>query len=121
MGVKVGLCKNKLIGQTPEGVCPIFVHLKCVLLFHSGLGGGKAGDGHAEGRAAGVVHANLGAELHAAGFTTVLTADTAAQVGTHFAAFLDGELDETADTLLVKHLERVNLQDLLVEIDGQEV
>ena len=50
----------------------------------------------------------------------MLTADAAAQLGTNLAATLDGVLDELADTLLVEHLERVNLQNLLVEVDGQE-
>ena len=50
----------------------------------------------------------------------MLTADAAAEFGTHLAALLHGILDELAHTVLVKDLERVDLQDLLVEIDGQE-
>ena len=46
----------------------------------------------------------------------MLTADTATQVRTYLAAFLHSELDETADTLLVEYLERIYLQDLLVEV-----
>ena len=90
------------------------------LLLNCCLRGGQTCNGHTEGRAAGVVHAYLGAELHRAGLTAMLAADTAAQVGTYLATALDSILDEFADTLLVKHLERVNLQNLLVQIDGQE-
>ena len=50
----------------------------------------------------------------------LLTTDTAAQVGTYLTAFLHSELDEATNTLLVEHLEWVNLQDLLVEIYRQE-
>ena len=50
----------------------------------------------------------------------MLTADAAAELGTHGATFFHGILDELADTLLVEHLEGVYLQNLLVEIDGQE-
>ncbi len=50
----------------------------------------------------------------------MLTADTATEVGTNLASTLDSVLDELANTLLVEHLERVNFQDLLVEVDGQE-
>ena len=50
----------------------------------------------------------------------MLTTDTAAEVWTNLTTTLHGILDELADTLLVEHLERVYLQDLLVEVDGQE-
>ena len=99
---------------------PYANYVRVILLFHGCLCGGETCDRHAERRARCVVHANLGAELHRAGLTTVLTADTATEIGTNLATFLDGKLDETAHTLLVENLERVYLQDLLVEIDGQE-
>ena len=50
----------------------------------------------------------------------MLTTDTATEVRTYLATFLHSELDETADTLLVEYLERIYLQDLLVEIYRQE-
>ena len=50
----------------------------------------------------------------------MLTTDTAAELRTYLAAFLHSELDETAYTSLIEHLERVNLQDLLVEVYWQE-
>ena len=50
----------------------------------------------------------------------MLTTDTATEVGTYLATTLHGILDEFADTLLVEYLERVNLQDLLVEVYRQE-
>jgi hypothetical protein len=50
----------------------------------------------------------------------MFTTDTAAEVRTNLATFLHSELDETADTLLVENLERVYLQNLLVEVYRQE-
>ena len=50
----------------------------------------------------------------------MLTTDTTAEVRTYLTAFLHSELDETTDTLLVEYLERIYLQDLLVEIYRQE-
>ena len=50
----------------------------------------------------------------------MLTTDTAAEVRTYLATSLHGVLDEFADTLLVEHLEWVNLQDLLIEVYRQE-
>ena len=91
-----------------------------LLLLNGSLGGGEACDGHTERRAASIVHANLSAELNRAGLTTMLTTDTATQVRTYLTTFLHSELDETANTLLVEHLERVYLQDLLVEVYRQE-
>ena len=44
-------------------------NIEFCLLFYGSLRGGQTCDGHAEGRAAGIVHANLGAELHGAGLT----------------------------------------------------
>ena len=52
--------------------------IRKLFTFESALGGGEACDGHAEGRAGGVVEADLGAELDAGGLATVLAADTAA-------------------------------------------
>jgi hypothetical protein len=90
------------------------------LLFNSSLGGGEAGDGHAEWRAACVVHANLGAELNRARLTTMLTTDTATEIWTNLTTLLNSELDETAYTSLVENLEWVYLQNLLVEVYRQE-
>ena len=95
-------------------------NIEFCLLFYSSLCGGEACDGHTEGRARCVVHANLSAELHRAGLTTMLTTDTATKLRTNLATFLNSELDETANTLLVENLEWVNLQDLLIEIYRQE-
>ena len=50
----------------------------------------------------------------------MLTTDTAAELRTYLAAFLHSELDETAYASLVEYLEGVNLQNLLIEVDGQE-
>ena len=50
----------------------------------------------------------------------MLTTDTATEVRTNLTAFLHGKLDETAYTYLVEYLERIDLQDLLIELDRQE-
>ena len=58
------------------------------------------------------------AELHRRRLTTVLTADTALQIGTSLAAVLRSHSYELAYTFLVEYLERIHFQDLLVEVDG---
>ena len=50
----------------------------------------------------------------------MLTANTSAHAWTNSTTLLNSHLDELAYTLLVKYLEWVNLQDLLVEIYRQE-
>lgn len=52
------------------------------LIFDSCLRRGDTGDGHAEGGAADVVHAKLGAELNGAGLATVLATDADFEFGT---------------------------------------
>ena len=74
------------------------------LCFHSSLRSSEAGDGHTIGRAACVVQAEFGAELHAGRLTAVLTADTCADVGTDGTAFFNGHLHQLTDTVLVEHL-----------------
>ena len=51
----------------------------------------------------------------------MLTTNTATQVRTYLTAFLHSEFDEAANTLLVEHLERVYLQNLLIEVYRQEL
>ncbi len=50
----------------------------------------------------------------------MLTADTHAHARTDGATLLDGALDELANTVLVQNLEGIHLQDLLLQICGQE-
>ena len=50
----------------------------------------------------------------------MLTTDTATEVRTYLTTLLHSKLDETANTLLVEYLERIYLQDLLVEVYRQE-
>ena len=61
------------------------------------------------------------AELHRRRLTTVLTADTALQIGTSLAAVLRSHSYELAYTFLVEYLERIHFQDLLVEAFLAEV
>ena len=115
---------GSLLPKTKKGPAQtdrsLSLYQRVYLLFNCSLRGGKACDGHTEGRARCVVHANLSTELHTAGLTTMLTTDTTAKVRTYFATSLHGVLDEFADTLLVEHLEWVYLQDLLIEVYRQE-
>jgi hypothetical protein len=50
----------------------------------------------------------------------MLTADTALEVWTYRATLLDSHTDELAYTLLVKYLEWIDLEDLLVEVNWEE-
>ena len=50
----------------------------------------------------------------------MLTTDTAAELRTYLTTLLNGILNELTNTDLVEYLERVNLQDLLVEVYRQE-
>ena len=50
----------------------------------------------------------------------MLTTDATAEFRTYFTSILHGILDEFAHTILVEHLERVNLEDFLVEIYREE-
>ena len=50
----------------------------------------------------------------------MLAADTTLEVGTYGAALFYGHLDELTYTILVENLEGVNLQNLLLEINGEE-
>ena len=56
------------VGRTKKGPAQtdrsFLLYQRVYLLLYGCLRGGEAGDGHTEGRAAGVVHANLGAELN---------------------------------------------------------
>ena len=93
--------------------------LVALRLAQRGLGGGQAGDRHAERRAAHVVHADLVAEDHAVRVAAVLAADADLQVLAvlrlaALAALLDAHLDELADAADVDRLERVDRQDLLL-------
>ena len=68
-----GRCKNASALLSSTCVFFSISKIRNLFTFESALRGGEASDGHAEGRAAGVVHANLGAELHGARLTTMLT------------------------------------------------
>ena len=85
------------------------------------LGRGQPGDRHAEGRAAHVVEADLVAELDRRRVAAVFAADAALQVlraccGPCCTA-ISHELADAAD---VERLERVALEDFLLQVVGQE-
>lgn len=50
----------------------------------------------------------------------MLTADATLEVRTYGATLLNCHLNELAYTVLVKHLERVNLKNLLLQINREE-
>ena len=51
----------------------------------------------------------------------MLTADTEVQLGLHGTALAAGHLDELTNTFLIQYLERVNLEDAQVLVDGEEL
>lgn len=91
-----------------------------MLLFDSGLSCCQASDRHTEGGATDVVQPDAVTELHRVGVTTMLTADTAGELGACSSPTLYGHLDQLTYTLLIKLLEGVYAEDLLVEVDRQE-
>lgn len=50
----------------------------------------------------------------------MLTADTALEIWAHGTSTFYGHLHELTHTILVKHLERVYLEDLLLQVNGEE-
>ena len=110
-------CNHLVIGVLQP---MIKVYVSVGVSLYRSLRRSKTGDGHAEGRAAGIIHAKAGAELHAGGLAAVLAADAGAHAGTYVAALLHGHLDELAYAVLVENLEGVYLQNLLLQIHGQE-
>ena len=73
-----------------------------LLVFDGSLRRCYAGDGDAGRGAAYVVHAEFGAELHAAGFTSVLAADADFEFGFGRAAFLHTHADKLSYSFLVE-------------------
>jgi len=50
----------------------------------------------------------------------MLTTDTSTKVWTNLMSLLYGHLNELTDTFLIKHLERIHIQDLLIKVYRQE-
>src|SRR5581483_12149496 len=97
---------------------PCILHMACFssylfalfILLHRGqrrLRSGQARDGHAEGRAAYVVEADLVAELDALGIATVFAADAKLQGGIGSAPLLGGHLHKLAHAFAVERLEGI--------------
>ena len=85
------------------------------------LGGRQPRDRNPERGAAHVVHAQPVAEGHRRRLAAVLAADPQLEIGPGAAAQLARHLDQLADAGLVQHLERVVLDDAVLEVVGQEV
>lgn len=90
------------------------------LLFDGSLRRGDASDGHAEGRAGDVVHAETGAELHGAGLAAVLAADADFEIGTGCTTFLYSHSYKLTNTYLIEYLEGIYLDDAVVFVEFQE-
>ncbi len=101
-------------------------HSNCLIvrcskrLFEVGLRRGYAGYGHAEGRAAHVVHAEFGAEDYGGGFAAVLAADTDFEFGLDAAAFLYAHADELAYADLVEYFEGIGLDYAVFLVEFEE-
>ena len=83
--------------------------LRYVLVFQTGLRRSYACDGHTEGGAAYVVHAEFGAELNRRGFAAMFAADTHFEFGLGATAFAHAHFHELTYAFLVEHFERVCL------------
>src|SRR5258708_29463052 len=95
--------------------------LSCGSRFLEGsLGGRKASDGHAEGRAAYVGQARAMAEFHAVGIATVLAADAELDVRARLPAFFHRNLHQLAYTALVNRGKRILLHNFQLLIRRQE-
>src|SRR5260221_10972300 len=77
-------------------------------------------DRHAERRAAHVVQSNAVAELNGARVAAVFAADAALEILAGLAAELHGHRNQLADAARVERLERVALQDFLLDVLRQE-
>src|SRR5688572_31014000 len=82
--------------------------------------GGQSGDGDAEGGAADVVEADRVAELDRLRVAAVFAADAALEVRVRLAAELHAHADQLPDAAEVDRLERVALEQLLLDVLGQE-
>src|SRR5688500_1962642 len=85
-----------------------------------GMRGGQSGDGDAEGGAADVVEADRVAELDRLRVAAVFAADAALEVRVRLAAELHAHADQLADAAEVDRLERVALEQLLLDVLGEE-
>src|SRR5215510_10297122 len=85
------------------------------------LGRRQPRDRHRERRAGHVVHADPMAEGHRRRLAPVLAADTHLEIRHRLAPPLDADADQLAHALLVEHRERVDGQELLLQIEGQEL
>ena len=92
-----------------------------LFLLEGCVGGRQACDGHAERRAAHVVQARVVAEFDRRRFAAVLAADAALEHRALAAALEYGLANQLSHAVLVEDLERVVLQDALVEVDRQEL
>lgn len=50
----------------------------------------------------------------------MLATDTTLEVGTCRATLLNSHLDKLSNAVLVKHLEGVNVENLLLQVNGEE-
>src|SRR5690606_2852389 len=75
---------------------------------------------HPERAAADVIQPNLVAELDRLGIATMLAANAALELLLDATSLLDSHLDQLANAVDVDRLERVDLQDVVPEVIGQE-
>src|SRR4029077_15510907 len=90
-------------------------------LGESGLGRREARDRHAERRAGDVVELEAVAEADRARLTTVFATDADLQLGLDAAAALGRDTHQVADAFLVETLERIALEDTVLEVTRQEL
>ena len=80
----------------------------------------KPGNRHPERRAAHIVEPLLEAEFDGSRIAALLAADSDLQVAAGRTALLDRRLDELTDTGLINRLERISIEDALLEVVSEE-
>src|SRR3954454_19087369 len=81
----------------------------------------EACDWHAEGIAGDVVHSQAIAEDDRGGVPAVLAANAELEIGPRLAAEIAGHRDELPDTRLIQYLERIVLDDPVLQVVRQEL
>ena len=101
-------------------ISPQTNYIDYLLLFDSSLRRSDAGDGHAEGGAGDVVHAEFGAELHGGGLAAVFATDADFEFGACGTTFLDAHLYELANAFLIEDFEGVSFDDAVLFVEFEE-
>ena len=90
------------------------------LFLYCSLRRSQSGNRHTERRAAYIIQAYFVAEFYRRWLTTMLAANTAFQIGTNGTTLFCCHTYKLTYTILVEYLERIDFQNLLLQINRQE-